>query len=78
MQPTIIKQLATACAQHLQAQGYYPSGGLGWHWTGDPDSADYGKTQPGSWIYNVLPYLEYAKYSMSMGHDRSNLAPYHA
>jgi type II secretory pathway pseudopilin PulG len=52
-----LKQLALACLQHEQANGFLPSNGWGTYWEGDPDRG-FGKRQPGSWIYNILPYLD--------------------
>ncbi len=55
-----LKQIGTACLSHLDRQKHYPIGGWGWHWVGDPDRG-YGKSQPGGWIYNILPGLEQGK-----------------
>ncbi|MDO4583092.1 MAG: DUF1559 domain-containing protein [Planctomycetia bacterium] len=33
------------------------SGGWHWDWVGDPDRG-YGPSQPGSWCYQILPFLE--------------------
>jgi prepilin-type N-terminal cleavage/methylation domain-containing protein len=52
-----LKQLATACLDHEHINGYLPSNGWGTYWVGDPDRG-FGRNQPGSWIYNILPYLE--------------------
>jgi prepilin-type N-terminal cleavage/methylation domain-containing protein len=52
-----LKQLATGCLSHLDVQRVFPSGGWGWIWIGDPDRG-FGKRQPGSWVYNILPYIE--------------------
>jgi prepilin-type processing-associated H-X9-DG protein len=52
-----VKQMATAALQHEQANGFYPSGGWGCYWGGDPDRG-FGPEQPGGWIYNLLPYVE--------------------
>jgi prepilin-type N-terminal cleavage/methylation domain-containing protein/prepilin-type processing-associated H-X9-DG protein len=52
-----VKQLAAACETHVSTFGYFPGGGWGWGWIGDPTHGS-GTTQPGSWIYNVLPYID--------------------
>jgi prepilin-type N-terminal cleavage/methylation domain-containing protein/prepilin-type processing-associated H-X9-DG protein len=52
-----LKQMALACNQHYTAQGFYPSGGWGWRWAGDPDRG-FTKRQPGGWHYNILPYMD--------------------
>jgi prepilin-type N-terminal cleavage/methylation domain-containing protein len=52
-----LKQLALAWQMHHDARQFFPSGGWGYAWTGDPDRGS-GKTQSGSWAYSCLPYLE--------------------
>jgi prepilin-type N-terminal cleavage/methylation domain-containing protein len=52
-----LKQLGTAALTHQSAQNFYPSGGWGWLWVGDPDRG-FSTRQPGGWIYNLLPYME--------------------
>ena len=52
-----LKQIGMAARSHVQSHGYFPSGGWGYRWLGDPD-AGFGKSQPGGWTYNSLPYLE--------------------
>jgi type II secretory pathway pseudopilin PulG len=52
-----VGELALAFLNHESAQGHYPSGGWGFMWVGEPD-AGYGHDQPGSWAYNILPYIE--------------------
>jgi prepilin-type N-terminal cleavage/methylation domain-containing protein len=52
-----LKQLSLGSVLHMEAHGYLPAGGWGWHWSGDPDRG-FGKSQPGGWCYSVLPYIE--------------------
>ncbi len=52
-----LKQLALGCQNHHDTHGFFPSGGWGWEWVGDPDRG-YGKEQPGGWEYNLLPFFE--------------------
>ena len=52
-----LKELATAISIHEENHKAFPTGGWGANWIGDPD-AGFGPTQPGGWIYNVLPYIE--------------------
>ena len=52
-----LKQLGLACLTHEQAHKFFPSGGWGHVWLGDPDQG-FGKTQPGGWMFSVLPYVE--------------------
>jgi prepilin-type N-terminal cleavage/methylation domain-containing protein len=50
-------QIGLAANGHLTAHGFFPSGGWGHQWVGDPDQG-FGQRQPGGWAYDVLPYLE--------------------
>jgi prepilin-type N-terminal cleavage/methylation domain-containing protein/prepilin-type processing-associated H-X9-DG protein len=52
-----LKQLALGMLGHEEKQGFLPSGGWGHWWIGDPDRG-FGKEQPGSWFYSILPYIE--------------------
>ncbi len=52
-----LKQMGLAWLNHESAQGSLPSSGWGWRWQGDPDLG-FGKSQPGGWGFNVMPYLE--------------------
>jgi prepilin-type N-terminal cleavage/methylation domain-containing protein/prepilin-type processing-associated H-X9-DG protein len=52
-----IKNIALACLLHEDTHDYMPSGGWGRFWTGDANRG-YGERQPGSWIYNILAYIE--------------------
>ena len=55
-----LKQLALGMLQHEERQQFLPSGGWGHWWIGDPDRG-FGKEQPGSWFYSILPYIEQAE-----------------
>ncbi len=52
-----LKQVGLAVQNHVNTQKFFPSGGWGWNWTGDPDRG-FGKGQPGGWAYSLLPYME--------------------
>jgi prepilin-type N-terminal cleavage/methylation domain-containing protein/prepilin-type processing-associated H-X9-DG protein len=52
-----VKQIALGCLLHEDVHHYFPSGGWGRYWTGDP-TRGYGENQPGSWLFSILPYCE--------------------
>jgi len=52
-----LRQLGIACHNHHDTMGFFPSGGWGWDWCGDPDRG-FGKTQPGGWIYTTMVFAE--------------------
>ena len=53
-----LKQMGLAALNHESVQGSMPSGGWGKEWTADPNRG-FGPEQPGSWQFNILPYMEY-------------------
>jgi prepilin-type N-terminal cleavage/methylation domain-containing protein/prepilin-type processing-associated H-X9-DG protein len=55
-----LKQIALAMLGHEEKQKFLPSGGWGHWWIGDPDRG-FGKEQPGSWLYSILPFMEQAE-----------------
>jgi len=52
-----VKQLGLAFANHESSRRFWPSAGWGYLWAGDPDRGS-GRSQPGSWIFSILPYIE--------------------
>lgn len=69
-------QLAQGCITHLELQGFWPSGGWGYLWSGEPDRG-FGKTQPGGWAYAVLPFVEQqALHQLGAGLDDAARAPF--
>jgi prepilin-type N-terminal cleavage/methylation domain-containing protein/prepilin-type processing-associated H-X9-DG protein len=67
-----LKQIATAAMNHESTQKFYPTGGWNWHWCGDP-YCGFGRRQPGSWPFNILPWLEQKQlHDMALG--SSNVA----
>ena len=52
-----LKQIGLAAQNHLNTQKFFPTGGWGYHWVGDPDHG-YGMNQPGGWGFTLLPYIE--------------------
>lgn len=52
-----LKQLALGCLNHFDVQKFFPTGGWGYQWVGDPDRG-FGIDQPGGWVYSTLPFIE--------------------
>ena len=52
-----LKQMGLAALNHESTHEFYPSGGWSRHWAGDPNRG-YGESQPGSWLYSILNYME--------------------
>ena len=52
-----LKQMVLGCMNHESTNQFYPSGGWHYHIVGDADRG-FGKNQPGSWIFSILPYVD--------------------
>jgi prepilin-type N-terminal cleavage/methylation domain-containing protein len=52
-----LKQLGISAHLHVDAHGFFPSSGWGDWWVGCPDQGP-GEDQPGSWAYQLLPFIE--------------------
>lgn len=52
-----LRQIGLASLLHLDAHGFYPSGGWGTYFLAEPNHG-YGKKQPGGWYYSIFSYLE--------------------
>ena len=52
-----LKQVGIAYLTHEETHGFFPSGGWSGTYTGDPNMG-FGTTQPGGWIYSILPFCE--------------------
>ncbi|MBA3481402.1 MAG: DUF1559 domain-containing protein [Pirellulales bacterium] len=52
-----LKQMGLAALNHESTQKFFPSGGWGWRWAGDPDRG-YGLQQPSGWYYHILGFSE--------------------
>jgi prepilin-type N-terminal cleavage/methylation domain-containing protein len=52
-----LRNLGQGCHQHLEAHRFFPTGGWGYLWVGNPDKG-FGRTQPGGWLFSILPNIE--------------------
>lgn len=53
-----LRQIAMATQLHHDTYGHFPSAGWHYTWIGEPERGT-GPEQPGSWIFNLLGFLEY-------------------
>lgn len=64
-----LSQFGKAISMHnIAHQSRYPSGGWGWLWVGEPDRGT-NYNQPGSWVFNLLEYLELVNVRNLKGQD---------
>ena len=62
-----LKQLGLGACNHETINKFFPTGGWGWNWVGDPNQG-YGVNQPGNWVYALLPYCDQQPlHDMGMG-----------
>jgi prepilin-type N-terminal cleavage/methylation domain-containing protein len=52
-----LHQMALAWHVHHDVYRFYPTGGWGWGWVGDPNLG-FTERQPGGWLFNALPFME--------------------
>ncbi len=51
-----LAEMGKAFKSHLANHKFYPTGGWGFYWAGDPDRG-FGVKQPSGWMYNILPFI---------------------
>jgi prepilin-type N-terminal cleavage/methylation domain-containing protein len=51
-----LKNIGLGFLNHESNYKFFPSGGWGYTWSGDPDQS--GERQPGGWAFSILPFLE--------------------
>ncbi len=69
-----LKQVGVAANLALEKVGHFPTGGCYWYSAGNPDLGE-GATQPGGWVYNVLPYMEQQPlHDLGLGESSANKA----
>ncbi len=68
-----LKQLAAATQLHLDAHGFFPSGGWAGAYLADPHRG-YGREQPGGWLFSLLEFIEESPLRTAAG-DRLDVFP---
>ena len=70
-----LRQVGLGWIVHEDTLGYFPSSGWTPKWVGDPDRG-FGRTQPGGWVYSILPFIEEtALYDMPGEGDAVQITP---
>jgi prepilin-type N-terminal cleavage/methylation domain-containing protein len=54
-----LSQITKAALEHEAQNGFFPTGGWGYGWAGDPDRG-FNIQQPGGFLYNILPFIDQA------------------
>jgi prepilin-type N-terminal cleavage/methylation domain-containing protein len=67
-----LRQVALAFHNHHDTYKFFPSGGWGWYWMGDADRGS-GRSQPGSWPYAILPFVEQVPLRATGGDGQPNV-----
>jgi prepilin-type N-terminal cleavage/methylation domain-containing protein/prepilin-type processing-associated H-X9-DG protein len=52
-----LKNLGLAAQNHHDVAKFFPTGGWGYFWVGDPDRG-MDRDQPGGWAFNLMPFTE--------------------
>ncbi len=68
-----LRMLTHGALQHENAHQFLPTGGWWGAWVGDPDLG-VGSTQPGAWIYCLMPYVEQTAVAQ-LARERPGAAP---
>ncbi|MDC0934903.1 DUF1559 domain-containing protein [Pirellulales bacterium] len=69
-----LKQIGLGWLNHESTHGFMPSGGWGHKWWGDADRGT-GESQPGSWVFSILPYVEAQNvYDLCGDGDRNSIS----
>jgi len=63
-----LRQLGVAAHNHVEQNGFFPSGGWCSGWMGDSDMRP-GMSQPGNWMFSLLPFLEQSELYKLAGGD---------